>query len=110
MKLYRYDAYRASNSVKLRLRTFTVLRETPKGYWVIEYPSLPEINEKYKRWVSKTGRKRLCYPTKEEAMTSFKCRKVRQLSILTAQIKDVKLMCELNEETARVSTYSIDFG
>ncbi len=100
MKLYRYDYDELETTIKLTLRTFTVLRETPKGYWVVEFytPSLQGwYYEKLKKWVSKTSRKRLCYPNKHEAFVSFKCRKQRQLKILTHQVRMVELACKLNK-------------
>lgn len=93
------------DSVQLMLSEFTMLRETPCGYWVIQYynPNEPsDLIEKHKRWVSKTSRKRLCYPTKEEAMVSFKARKRKQLSIMRARIKIVELACQLNEDVDQV--------
>lgn len=80
MKLYRYDW-------DLVLRTYKVIKETPCGYWVevdlYDHPS-------GKRWTSKHSRKRLAYPTKEEALDSFIARKRKQIEILEDQIHNAK--------------------
>ena len=103
--LYRYDDIVMMTTVKTLLRQFTVLRETPKGYWVNEGYNqyCPEINEQYKKWVSKTSIKRLCYPTKEEAFKSFLARKKRQLLILKGQIRMVEIACKLKDEKDEIS-------
>lgn len=96
---YRYDEVVCETYVQLLLRKFTVLRETPKGHWVIESynPYCPEMNELYKKWVSKTSIKRFCYPTTEQAFIAFHKRKERQLSILQSKIKIVKIAIKLTE-------------
>lgn len=68
--------------VQLSLMEFDVISETPCGYWII-WPM-----EKY--WVSKTAKKRFAYPTKEEALRSFRKRKERQISIYSARLKRAK--------------------
>jgi len=52
------------------------VKETPKGYWIREDLYFVTFE---KRWVSKTARKRLAYPTKEEALQSFIRRKINQI-------------------------------
>jgi hypothetical protein len=90
MKLYRYedqtrsslgdeDGYGAFSRTEILLRSFLVEKETPCGYWI-----------PYKKWVSKTARRRYAYPTKEEAWGSFKARKKRQILILTFQLNRAK--------------------
>lgn len=90
-KLYRYDTRRygtldpdtdicTSSNTKLELQEFTINRYTPGGYWVLNGY----------RWISKHGKKRYAYPTKKEALTSFKARKNRQIQLLTAQLEEAK--------------------
>jgi hypothetical protein len=55
--------------VQLKERIFFVEKETPKGYWIVEQHCAK------RRWVSKYGRKRYAYPTKEEALRSLRRRK-----------------------------------
>jgi len=100
VQLYRYDSVNQSRSVELRLRTFNVLKETPCGYWVSEWAHLMPVSMKDvydRRWVSKTGRKRLCYALKSDAMDSFMIRKQRHLDILTHQLKIATIAASLNE-------------
>lgn len=79
MILYRYvDTGSLGNSLSIDLETYAIVRETPQGYWVIHsfFESFPnEYIESHKRWVSKTARKRFCYPTKTEAWASYRSRK-----------------------------------
>jgi|SRR5210317_2015922 len=84
MKFYRYEDVKISNlGVQIQLREFKLHKETPKGYWI----SYNWSNDKDK-WVSKNGKNRFAYPTKEEALHNFRCRKERQVSILTARLND----------------------
>lgn len=56
-----------------------LIKETASGYWITQGYS-------GKCWVSKRGKKRYAYPTKEEAWRSFKLRKARQISIYAARL------------------------
>ena len=91
MKFYRFETgkqvideafFITHPKAKLITRTFTLLRETPCGYWVIEDCKGKLSNyfiEKYKRWVSKSSRKRYCYPTIEEAWESYEIRRSKRV-------------------------------
>lgn len=81
-------------SEQLNLTEYHLVRETPKGCWIIaHYDWMPDDQysekeaEKYKKWISKTSKRRHAYPTKAEALTSFIARKRRQLEILEHQEK-----------------------
>ncbi len=109
MDLYRYDSANFTVSVKLVLRKYQVLKETPCGYWVIESGmsclgfALPDsYMALYRKWVSKTGRKRLCYPTKELAFESFEVRKARHWSILNAQLKVAAIAKQLTVDNPEI--------
>jgi hypothetical protein len=83
MNLYRYEdivtGYIGSFPIiKVRLSEYYVTKETPKGYHIFSFP--------FRTWVSKTAKKRFAYPTKEEALMSFKLRKTRQISILKTHL------------------------
>lgn len=73
MELYRYahSGPDMTGSIRVKLDTYIVTKETHKGYW-ISSSLLPT-----KRWVSKTGKKRFAYPTKEQALESFYYRSKR---------------------------------
>jgi hypothetical protein len=86
--LYRYDAYNIvlkDGVIRLRVGTFSVIKETPGGYWI---KVLGARNNK--KWVSKYARKRFAYPTEKEAFTSYRARKRRQIEILEARLEQAK--------------------
>ena len=76
MKFYRYDAHYIMSGVDVLCDTFKLVKETPKGYW-ITIDSL--FFYSWKKWISKTSRKRFAYPTKAEALNSFIIRKEKQI-------------------------------
>ena len=99
MKFYRYEevSYASMDhdgeyyspiipDVRVVLKTYNLHKETPKGYWIGHVYYAPEYLRGNSRWVSKTGRKRFAYPTKEEAMTNFIKRTERRVKILKAQL------------------------
>lgn len=102
MKFYRYDIHRLAifgptniygmdytYKTTIRLTEYTMVRETPKGYWIDE----DGWHKKY--WVSKTGKKRQAYPTKEEAMNSFVIRTRRRRAILQSHLNSCNEALEL---------------
>ena len=70
---------------KVSLMTFNLHKETPKGYWIGYGFYCPDNLRANARWVSKTGRKRYAYPTKEQALENFIKRKEKQVKILKHQ-------------------------
>jgi hypothetical protein len=97
MNLYRYEAKKYATAdadgeyslprlpnPKLELTTFVMVSATPKGYW-IAYPNFEGFSD-WKRWVSKTARKRFAYPTKEEALNGFIARTRARIRILDRQL------------------------
>ena len=107
MKFYRYEAvqyavigddgeYTDSHlpNPKLELRTYDLFKETPKGYW-IGYGSLGYSRYSWKKWVSKTTKKRFAYPTKEEALINFIKRTERRIGILDSQLTACKISLNL---------------
>ena len=75
--------------VEAGLRIYSVIGETPCGYHVTSYGA--------KHWVSKTSKKRLAYPSREEAWTSFKARKTRQVAILKARLRRAEAALRLTQ-------------
>lgn len=91
MKFYRYERLASWFNfypTELQLVEFDLVKETPCGYWIKQsswlFYDLPN------KWVSKTGRKRYAYPTKEEALKSFFFKKKRQIKILQTQLDFAK--------------------
>lgn len=98
MKFYRYDIYRSGSlnafdeviyKTTIQLTKYRMVKETPKGYWI----DITGWNKTY--WVSKTGRKRHAYPTKEEAMNSFVIRTKRRRAILQSHLNSCNEALEL---------------
>jgi len=101
MKFYRYESRTYASidefgdfvspsipDVRVILQTYDLIRETPKGYWIGWLWGNGSIG--YKRWVSKTSRKRYAYPTKEEAMNNFVKRTERRIKILKNQTRQAE--------------------
>jgi hypothetical protein len=85
---YRYEASYRTEHPELFLRTYPLLRPTPKGYW-ISVEGVP-------RWVSSDTRKRFAYPTKREALIAFIKRTERRVKI----IKGTLLLCSVTLQRA----------
>jgi hypothetical protein len=83
---------------KVSLMTFNLHKETPKGYWIGHGFHCPDNLRANARWVSKTGRKRYAYPTKEEALESFIKRKEKQVKILKHQTWSAEIALKLAQE------------
>lgn len=95
---YRVFEVMTSEGVCAFLQTFRPVTETSEGYWMprngykYSWLTIKEMRaKKLLRWVSKHTTKRYCYPTVEQAVSSFKARKRRQLRILKAQLERVQI-------------------
>ena len=75
----------------LELRTYDLIKETEKGYW-IGYKGFS-----FKKWIPKKSKKRYAYPTKEEALQNFIARTKRRVDILKRQIDCCKIAISLAE-------------
>jgi len=104
-EFYRYEDVQYEDGPHICERVFYLVRETPSGYWISPWRHYNEVEEgeffsmyNRKRWVSKTSRKRFAYPTRKDAMISFKARKCRQVEILTYQLSRAKLALDMANE------------
>ena len=98
MEFYRYETVRAEYGPFIRLNTFNLHKETPKGYW-IGYGSLHEGQlRSHSKWVSKTGKKRYAYPTKDEALVNYIKRCEIRTEILSSQLADMHFILRLIED------------
>jgi hypothetical protein len=79
---YRYDGIG-----KVWETRFELIKETPCGYWITD---LFDHDHLYKRWVSKTARKRYAYPTREGALKSYIKRKEKQIVIMESDLSLIK--------------------
>lgn len=88
------------NGIVASLERFYTIKTTPKGVWVrSEYmPSWVEFKEarkrKYLKFILNGAGKRYCYPTIEEAVESFRIRKIRQQGILELQLEQINCCVE----------------
>lgn len=80
-----------SGPLQVELRKFTVLKHTPKGFWI-------RIGFSEKRFVLTEARKKYAHLTKGDALTSFIARKRRQQSIYEARLNDCRMALILAEE------------
>lgn len=94
-----YDSLFA-DGVHVSVETFKVVKETPQGYWVVG-PFAPtwltpdELRRrKFAKWVSKTTRRRLCYPTLDQAIDSYRHRKTSQVGRLKSQLEQAEKVLE----------------
>jgi hypothetical protein len=108
MKFYRYDTVEFAEmdsdtgeyidkvfpNPQLRVNEYDLLKETPKGYW-IGYGSMGDYKYNWKKWVSKTSRKRFAYPTKEEALENYIKRTEKRLRILDWQVSECRIGLDL---------------
>jgi hypothetical protein len=79
---------------KIELRTYSLLKETPKGYWV-SYGSFGSSYLRGKgKWISKTAKKRFAYTNKEEALNNFIKRTEKRLKILQDDVLHCKIAIE----------------
>lgn len=81
---YRYDDYAHEDGVEVRVREFYPIRETPCFYIIVDEFEKHMMNmqtgrEPRTKRVSKDGLRRSCYPSKEQALKSFKARKRSQI-------------------------------
>lgn len=97
---YRLHDALFADGVHVGVETFKVIKETPRGYWVTNtyapmWLTPDELRKrKFAKWVSKTARRRLCYPTLELAINSYKCRKTSQVARLRRQLEQAEKVLE----------------
>lgn len=112
MKFYRYeiathvsggqDDYYSKpwSTHSLKLIEMELHKETSKGYWIGHgVPGQGFVSKS--QWISKTGKKRYAYPTKEEAIHNFICRTEMRLKILQSQIDKCKSGLHLIEHEVK---------
>ena len=102
--LYRYETWEHEQDVQLRLVKFVVVAETPCGFWYVPEhlknyaDALPEWCKRFRKWTSNSARVRRCYPTKTEAMTSYKIRASRRVDHLERQLGVARTALKLVNE------------
>lgn len=74
--------------IRVLLKQFFVYKETPCGYWIGDHGV---FSTKYRRWVSKTSRKRFAHASRDDAWTSYLARKDRQIAIYKAKLERAQI-------------------
>lgn len=72
----------------IELRTFDVVKITPKGFWIIP---VGEWMGGSRKWVRTSSRKKYAHLSMEDALSGFLHRKRKQIRILEKQIERAKL-------------------
>jgi hypothetical protein len=101
MKFYRYEAVVYAEhdhdgelvspifrNPKIELRRFDLIQETPKGYWIGSFLNGWDETPYFKKWVTKTSKKRYAYPTKAEALQNYIKRTEKRIKILKSQLQE----------------------
>ena len=86
----------AEISWNLYMYKYDLLKKTPKGYWI----GFKEFScgLTWKKWISKTAKKRYAYPTEKEALNAYILRSKRRVEILEDQTKNTKYGIYLAEQ------------
>ena len=107
---YRYDDHMLEGGVEVRVSEFYPIRETPCFYMVVsewqKFALSVQPNRKVKpKRVSKNSLRRYCYPTKAEALKSYKKRKLAQIGHAElALAKANQALAAINENTQEFDT------
>lgn len=112
-KLYRYKNEQDHNNItRVKLEEFVVIDLTPEGYWFLNTfhnfrpdnaseERLRIYKKKWAKWGRFNAKRSYAYPTKKEALESFRIRKVHQISYCKRDIRNatssLRLIEEMNE-------------
>lgn len=105
MNFYRYRNVNTTAGVRVDEWKYSLVKETPKGYWItfhtdsgIEFSQLKNWGKL--RWISKTGCKKYAYETREGAWNSYQMRKLREIKILRARLGVAEAAYSLRQPAA----------
>ena len=96
MNFYRYQDSNTSAGVHVYEYKYSLVKETPKGYWITYYTNAGYTPEEIKKWghslhwISKTAKKKYAYESRERAWTNYQLRKLRQIKILEARLANAR--------------------
>jgi len=105
-ELYRYDTISYESGPKITLKTYPVVSETPKGYWINDHLGFYTRNKD--RWVQKNGNKVFARSTKEAALYDLKCRKSRYRSIMKARVSETETILDMIDDMERRTVKTSD--
>ena len=120
MELYRYEDIQYAPSLDewdnpvgrghtdVYLRSYKVIKETPKGFWIdMDMDGLALTERPNKKFVLARAKKKFACQTEEEAMESFLYRKMRQLDILKEKQRQVDSAIRRAESIVREKKYNV---
>lgn len=100
-------------TLRVELREYQIVKRTPSGAWIYVGYSFPiplPLDGRDKRFIRLTARKKFACETKEEAMESFRARKVRQIEILRARLRKAEDALEASKDSDfSVTNFGRDF-
>jgi hypothetical protein len=100
-KMTLHYRYWNDNSGSIYLDKFVTVGETAKSYWVIQccYATFSDdFIKTHRKLVSKTSRKRYCYPSKVEAWESFIHRKHHHINRLRTTLEAAEYVLNVAKE------------
>jgi hypothetical protein len=88
--MYRYEFDYAETSCgnysKLKLEMYTIIKETPKGFWIQSLQDSGNHNIFEKKFVLSNSKKAFAYTIEEKALLNFIHRKNKYIEILNKKI------------------------
>ncbi len=100
--LYRIYETLFENGPSIYIARFTIIKETPCGYWIEVYMT--------KKFVRKDGKKRYAYTTIDGAVAGFYKRKERQIEILQTQLNNARTALVIPRKQYIETWKDIDFS
>lgn len=91
MYLYKYvdrkNYNRYMNNYPIQKKTYKVVKETPKGYWISEIFQSGNISS-FKKWISKhtNHHRKFAFENEEDAIRHYRFKKAAQIRILTENL------------------------
>lgn len=95
MEMYRYDVFKWTNKVELKLTIYSVVKETKCGVFI-------DMHNGTTKFINTNNIKQFANKTKEEAFHAFRCRKHKQIAILKHQLLVAQASLELNKVDVEV--------
>lgn len=98
MKFYRCNYVQTSSfAYELTYDVYDMVKETPKGYWII-FNQFKDFNDikKLQRFILKNSKKKYAYPTKQEALRNFIIRKKSYMKNLEANLDLTKILFKIS--------------
>lgn len=103
------DGYMLFRQTYLTTKVYCITKRTEKGVWVVEGQTPDHIIcDPKPHFVLNAARKRLCYPTRADALISFMARKKKRMGFLLRDVADLERAVHLAER--EFSKYKLSNG